>query len=176
MNEMIQPLQGSTAANLRVAFDNAFAEPYAAQHRATTDYVSIRLGEHTHALALSEIAGLYSRVAIVPCPSPIPELMGLAGFRGALVPVYDLGALLGHAPAAGRWLALLADRSVALAFDAFEEHFRVDTADIVVTPANGRHHIHTIARGGERAWPVIDLASLVGALRQRAARAIPKKE
>ncbi len=176
MNDLAQPVRTSSAADLRAAFDSAFAAPYAAQHRATTDYVAIRLGGHVHAVALNEIAGLYSRIAIVPCPSPLPELLGLAGFRGALVPVYDLAALLGHPPVAGRWLALLADRSVALAFDEFEEHFRVDTADLAVTPSNGRHHIHTIARSGEHAWPVIDLASLVGALRQRAARAIPKKE
>jgi purine-binding chemotaxis protein CheW len=176
MNGMAPALQQSTASDLRAAFDGAFAAPYAAQHQATTDYVAIRLGGHVHALALGEIAGLHTNIAFVPCPSPIPELMGLAGFRGALVPVYDLGALLGQPSVAGRWLALVADRSVAFAFDEFEAHFRVTSADIVITPANGRHHIHTIARNGEHAWPVIDLASLVSALRQRAARAIPKKE
>ncbi len=176
MNEAAETAGRSSAAQLRAAFDSAFAAPYAAQHGTTADYIALRLGEDIYALALSEIAGLHSRVTIVPCPSPIAELMGLAGFRGALVPVYDLSVLLGHPPVTGRWLALTADRSVALAFDEFVDHFRIETTAIASAAGADRHHIHSIARYGEHTSPIVDLASLVGALRQRAARANPKRE
>ena len=58
----------------------------------------------------------------------MPALLGLAGFRGSLVPVYDFASLLGYPARARRragW-SPCGDTGVALAFDAFEAHARVD--------------------------------------------------
>ncbi len=169
-------LQPANAATMRDAFDRAFAEPIPGSPPPLADFIAIRLGDDLHALRIPEIDGLRSGVAIVPVPSPIPELMGIAGFRGTLVPVYDLPALLGYPAASGRWLALVGDRSVAFAFDHFEEHFRIDASAATEAVSARGHFVHVVARSGEQVWPVIDLPALVAALRQRAASFIPKKE
>ncbi len=166
------------AAELRRAFDESFAAPVAGAPPATTDFISIRLGADALALRVSEIDALRADIIVVPVPSPVPEFTGVAGFRGKLTPVYDLGALLGYPSTTGRWIALVAGRSVGFAFDQFEEHFRIESSAAAVgSSGNGRdRHIHSIARRGEQAWPIVDLVSLVAALRQRGANAISKQE
>ena len=65
------------------------------------------------AFRLAEIAGVAVDRKLTSLPSPVPELLGLAGLRGRLVPVYSLTALLGGTPegTAGRWLVLDCGRS-----------------------------------------------------------------
>lgn len=167
----------SRAEQLRQAFDQSFTLPVAASPPPVVDLISVRLGADVLALRVSEINALRADVTVTPVPSPVKELIGIAGFGGTLTPVYDLPALLGYATTSGRWLALVADRSVALAFDQFEEHFRVEA--ISIAPLVGRpheRHINSIARKAERAWPIVDLASLVTTLKHRAAGANSKKE
>jgi chemotaxis signal transduction protein len=68
-------------------------------------------------------------------PGPLPELLGIVGLRGAIVPVYDLRLLLGHTPAGPpRWLVLAAGGQVALAFDHLEGHIVVAADAIVAEP------------------------------------------
>jgi purine-binding chemotaxis protein CheW len=110
------------AASLRAAFDRGFAEPAAVAGRAE-GFLAIRAGEHSRAVRLAEVAAIHADRRIVPLPSPSPSLLGLAGFRGAILPVYDLCALLGtSSPAPPRWLIVAAAAAVAFAFDAFDGH------------------------------------------------------
>ena len=97
------------AAELARAFAAGFARAPEAASRALIDLLAIRLGDAPHALRLAQVAGLYARRAIVPLPSSLPELLGLVSLRAAIVPVYDLAALLGRpAQQAPRWLVLAA--------------------------------------------------------------------
>ncbi len=166
----------SRAGQLRQAFDQSFALPVAGNPPPTVDLISVRLGTDLLALRVSEINDLRADATVVPVPSPVRELMGIAGLGGTLMPVYDLPALVGYPPTSGRWLAVVAGRSVAFAFDKFEEHFRVEPASIapIAGHANDRH-IHSIARSVDRAWPIIDLLSLVASLTHRAANATLKE-
>ncbi|HEX4298913.1 MAG TPA: chemotaxis protein CheW [Devosia sp.] len=157
------------AAQLRREFDQSFALPAVGGKRPTVEFISVRLGSDTLALRVGEINRLLANAVVTPVPSPIGELRGIAGIGGKLVPVYDLAALLGQPSTAGHWLVLAADRSIAFAFDQFEQHFRVDAAEIAPDPRPDRDfHIHSVARSADRTWSIIDLVSLAAAVKQRA--------
>ena len=85
------------AAALRAAFDRSFAEAADAGRAPHLDFLAIRVAGDPYALRLSEVASLHVDSKRVRAPSLLPELSGLASFRGVLTPVYDLAALLGYA-------------------------------------------------------------------------------
>jgi chemotaxis signal transduction protein len=131
-------------------------------------------------MRLSEIAGLFADRKITRVPGSKAALLGIAGFRGALVPAYSLRALLGlSGTQAPRWLAIAAAAPVAFAFDAFEGHLRV-SADAIM-PRQSRGEIKGFApnfiRADDLARPVIDLSAAVAALgASETASAAPSKE
>jgi purine-binding chemotaxis protein CheW len=167
----------SRATEFREAFDRSFAEPVQTGIRETIDLILFRVGGAMHAIRIAEISGLYADVKITPCPSAIVELRGLAGFRGTLTPVYDLAALLGYKMSPARWIVLAKDRAVALAFDAFESHFRVEPAGIASQQSSSAsRHVHEIARQADAAWPIVDIHSVVVAIKARTAATSSHKE
>jgi purine-binding chemotaxis protein CheW len=122
----IVPLR-SRATELREAFDASFAEAPTGVREPTAGLLAVRLlavriGATPAAIRLRDIAGLHADKVVTAFPGSPPELLGLAGFRGAVVPVYDLGVLLG-APGTGqpRWCVVAAGRPpVAFAFHHFD--------------------------------------------------------
>jgi len=44
---------------------------------------------------MAEVSGLFADKKVTRLPSPVSELSGIAGLRGAVLPVYDLAMLLG---------------------------------------------------------------------------------
>jgi chemotaxis signal transduction protein len=116
---------------LRSAFDQTFAAPARGRVEDLVSLLTIDIGNHPFALRTAELSGLVADRRVVPVPSRRPELLGLIGLRGTLVPVFDLARLLGvprHDPEP-RWLAL-ADREnpVAFAFDRLEGYIDVPPA------------------------------------------------
>ena len=89
------------ADRLRQEFDRAFAQPLGGVEQTWDTLISIRVREDPFALRLSEIAGLFVDRAVTPMPTPFLDLLGVTGFRGAVIPVFDLGAILGYAAATG---------------------------------------------------------------------------
>lgn len=120
-------------AELRRDFDRSFAEPPSAGKSASHDLLAIRLDEQHFALRLPDIAGLFADKKITPVPGAGGFLLGIAGFRGVIAPVYDLQGLLG-CPAVRnpRWLVMAASASVGFAFAAFDGQLRVPAS--AVTP------------------------------------------
>jgi hypothetical protein len=113
------------AQSLRQEFDRGFAAPPRAARAAHEDLLSLRIGTESCALRLMEIAGLFVDKIIMPVPGGAAAALGLAGFRGALVAVYDLPVLLGHPRStAPRWLVTLKRDAIALAFEHYEGHLR----------------------------------------------------
>src|SRR5882757_7001907 len=113
------------AQELRRDFDRSFADPPRADTAAQEDLLAIRLGAQGFAMRLSEIAGLFADKKVTRVPSANSALLGIAGFRGAIVPVYDLQTLLGHSDGqTPRWLVIAAAAPVALAFTTFESQLR----------------------------------------------------
>jgi len=168
------------AAALRRAFDRSFAAPLDGETRDTVDLVAIRVGEDPYALRMSDIAELHMDVKTTPCPGPLAELLGIAGFRGALVPVYDLAALLGSVPSGRSWTVMSRNRQVAFAFTGFEGQLRLDPTTITRNAsddaAESRASILEIARHNGRVWPIIEIPSLVAAIRMRLPSALASKE
>jgi chemotaxis signal transduction protein len=148
-------------AGLRADFDRSFAEP-ARQH--ATEYaelLAIHAGGRPYALRLSQASGVHCDRPVTPLPGPQAALLGVAGFSGAIVPVYDLAALLGHpVPERPRWLVLAAGSPpLALAFHDLDGHVRVP-ASIIVGEADGDARRDVLLGmvplpGGTR--PIVDL-------------------
>ncbi len=159
-----------TAATLKREFDGAFAA-LPSSIAATEDFLAIRVAGDRYAVALAEVAGLHADRKVVPLPSRAPDLLGVAGLRGVLAPVYDLRLLLGYAGGSTpRWLLLTRADSVGLAFDQFEAHLRVDRAE-GSRPAgeHARRHLRgtvlaVFSDGTSELLPVIDVASLLAAI------------
>jgi purine-binding chemotaxis protein CheW len=158
------------AAELARAFDSSFARAPDHDARAQIDVLAIRLGAAPHALRLAQLAGLYARRAIAPLPSAVPELLGLVSLRAAIVPVYDLAALLGRpAQQAPRWLVLAAAAPVALAFDALDGYRRLPPEAIVTGPGEaGAERGPELARVDEALRPMVDLRAVLARIAVRA--------
>ncbi|HEY8943537.1 MAG TPA: chemotaxis protein CheW, partial [Polyangiaceae bacterium] len=123
-----------------------------------------------YALRLTEVAGLFTSRRITRLPGPLPELLGLAGFRGVIVPVYDLPRLLGYGalPSAPGALVLTdTSPAVALAFEATPEHFTVRPAEVVPDETVGKAVRGAVAYRGLM-HPILDVPALVAAIRARA--------
>jgi len=114
------------AARLRQDFDRAFAEPPARAEVPSEEFLAIRVRGEAQALRLADVGRLLRLQALTRYAAPAQAWLGLHGVADGVVPVYDLGVLLGHAPAdaAPGWMAVCAGAPVALAFDAFDGQFR----------------------------------------------------
>lgn len=165
------------ADGLRQAFDRSFALARNAEPAPVDDLLAIRLGDDPYLLRVSGITGLFADRRVTPLPGPVAELLGVAGFRGAVVPVYDLRLLLGY-PGGGspRWLVLLDGAApVGLTFERFDGHLQLPRAAITacdhVDPAH--RHIHEIAATAEGTCPVIHLPSLLDVITRRSRSGLP---
>ena len=123
---------------LREDFDRSFAEPARSHDVEHVELLTVRAGGRPYAIRLSQTSGLHPDRPVTPLPGPLPALLGLAGFAGTAVPIYDLAALLGHrVTERPRWLVLAIGRPpLGLAFHELDGHVRVD-ADAIVGEAGG---------------------------------------
>lgn len=165
----------SPALRLRHEFDQGFAQPARTASALMQDLLVIRVGGDSYVVRLGQVVGLVPRQKIVALPSPVPELLGVAGLRGGVVPIYSLGALLGYRVGAETppWTVLMGPNLLGLAFDKFEGHLRVLPADVATEQRDGaRPHVPEIARTAHRTFGVIDLLSVRRAVevKARAAR------
>jgi chemotaxis signal transduction protein len=159
----------SMAADLRRAFNQAFADPPRPAIPETEDLLAIRIAGDPYALRVSELSGLVSNRKVVPFPSTRTELIGLAGIRATLVPIYGLSALLGYgSPAPStRWVALCGGADpVGLAFEELEGFLRVLRADLFATEAfdSSKHHLSEIVRIGSGTRRIVDTRSSIRAI------------
>lgn len=161
----------SRAAQMRRAFDQAFAHPPLARAEGGESFLAIRLGADAYAVRLSEVAELFKDRTIVRMPSRRNDFLGLAGLRGGIVPVYSLRDLLGYPVTneTARWLLLVAPgHSVAFTVDQFEGHLRVDRSQILPAPGNAiRAHLREVARVNDEPRPIISLGSVLEGLQER---------
>jgi chemotaxis signal transduction protein len=167
------------AAELRRAFDADFARPLTSESTVFVDLVAIRVGDASYALRLSEISGLFASRKIEWLPTSVPGLLGLTGLRGALLPVYDLGSLLGAppGPSDSHWIVVTADKTVGLVFDDCEGHQRVPREDIFSKESNGRErHVREVVRLRGTTRPMVSVASVLAEIVRRVTSTAPRKE
>jgi chemotaxis signal transduction protein len=169
------------ASDMRRAFDLGFAMPPADVAGEVVDVLAIRVAGEPYAIRLLEIGALIADRKIVPLPSSAPDLLGLAGIRGGLVPVFGLASILGHGQGGdgARWMVIHgAHEPIALAFSELEGHLRLPRADIhaAEAPRADRPYLREVAHtpGGIRA--VIDVPLLVAAIHDRPGRERPGPE
>jgi len=166
----------SKAAELRQAFDRSFARAADADRPPSEDLLAIRVGGDAFAVRFAEVAGVFVDCKLAPLPGSAPQLIGLTALKGRVLPVYDLGALLGYpaAAAARSWL-VAAGAPVALAFDRFDGHLRV--AREAVTPRRSadanQPFVDEAVRTERLIRPIIRVASVVKAIESLARRARP---
>jgi chemotaxis signal transduction protein len=162
------------AAELRRSFDESFAAAAETVTADVEDLLGLRVGGDAYAVRLGEITALLPERKIVALPSPIPELLGLAGLRGGIVPVYSLRALLGYGAGTERtaWIILAgAEPLVGLAFDQFEGHLRIARSQIAVrSDAASRAHVAETAQVEGALRGLIGVRSMVATIQERVAR------
>jgi chemotaxis signal transduction protein len=157
------PRLGARAALLRDQFDRGFAEPIVTAAAVTQDFLALSVDGVSFALRLIEIAGLHVDRKVTRVPSSDAALLGVAGFRGLVLPVYGLGAVLGRPAAAmPRWLVVARAAAVALAFDGFDGYHRIG-ADAVGAPAGGADQpfIKDFVAIGSITRPILHLPSVL---------------
>jgi purine-binding chemotaxis protein CheW len=158
------------ARDLRETFDASFARPPDAEDGLRERLIGIRIGSEPHALRLADIAGVFADRTITAVPSRRQSLLGIAGARGTVVPVFDLGALVGYPARAAklRWLVIAARQRVGFAFDAFDGYLAV-AATAIVRAREGTTHVREVARADDQLRPIILLDSVFAALERKEA-------
>jgi hypothetical protein len=163
---------------LREAFDRSFTAAAEVGGALHVDFLAIKIAGDAYAVRLSEVASLHADCAPVTAPSLLPELLGIAGFRAVLTPIYDLGALLGYG--AGRptkWLAIAqGSLPIGFAFDGFDAHLRVPLDQITAEQTGAAAHIRGAVRAGGAPLPLLHLPSVVEGIAQRIKALGPSQE
>lgn len=167
-------------ADMRRAFDQSFAVPHIGQSESLERIIRIRLAGERFVIRTGHIVGLAKAKRIVPLPSRVPEMLGLAGIRGTLVPVFDLAGLLKLKSRASTpsWLALInCEVCIALGFDEFHGQEDLTPASLYADESHiPRRHVQLLARIGSSVQPVIDVPSILEVIRKNAGLSGPGKE
>lgn len=163
----------ATALEFRKAFDKGYAlPPPALASEQMESLLAIRLAGDPYAIRVSQITGLVADKKVIVVPSPIPWLLGMAGIRGTLVPVYSLASVvcndrdMGHA----RWLAVYErEEPVGLAFSDFEGYLKVLSTQICPAGQNHaiREHVQDAVRTGEVVRAIVNIPSVVETIKRR---------
>jgi purine-binding chemotaxis protein CheW len=169
VNDLSPGLSGR-AAQLRLGFDRSFAEPLRAEGTSTEDFLAVSIASASYAIRCAEISGLIADKTITRVPTNAVSLLGLGGFRGAVLPVHSLAALLGHPQIeTPRWVVIAADLPIALAFESLEGNFRIGRDRIAPREADetGRPFVREFLREREHVWAILHLPSILETVRTR---------
>jgi chemotaxis signal transduction protein len=168
---------------MREAFDRSFSEPAALQGAPGERILLVRVAGHAYAMRMTEVSAVVADRKLVTVPSPVLDLLGLAGIRGSLVAVYGLSSLLGHGPSTGggRWIAVCqAGEPVGLSFGELDGQLSVRADRILLAGAPGDsgdgQHIRYLVETDDGVRPLIAVPALLEAIRQRCDRARAAKE
>lgn len=176
------PSIASKLSELRNAFDRERALPLSSNtEQVTENLLAVRLDRSAYAIRVSEITGIAINRRIVGLPTRVSGLLGLAGVRGTLVPVYSLAALLGHdlEREQSRWLALCeTDECFGLAFAELEGYLQIPVAHIYPAQQNETSiaHVTHVVQTADGARAVISVPLLAKTIQERCGgRSVPKE-
>lgn len=181
---------------IRAAFDASFAVAPAGPPADDVPLLTIRVANDVVALRVHETLGLLKAGKIVAVPSRRPELLGVTGVRGAVIPVYSLARLTGRGEGeTPRWIVLAlcppagradgpgagaeqsgAGARVGLAFAEFQGHVRVPPGAIhAATSARDRASVSGVVELAGQMRPILDVVALVRAATGASDRAADQK-
>ena len=172
------PLDVSTRiAAAREAFDMAFALPEVPPAPAREGALEIGVGPDRYVLRLSQLDGVFVDRPVTTLPGAAKGFLGVVALGTAVLPAWDLRVLLGYAPGSRpRWLASLARRTVALAFDSCSGHLHPDTGAFgLAAPGASSIVRETVAWKGSL-LPVLDVESILRVIGSLVAPGSARKE
>ena len=182
--ESMDSTEGNKAAQLRHAFDGMFALPPSPATPENEDLLMIRVAGDPFAIRLGDIAEIVTDRSIVAVPAVTPDLLGLAGIHGGIVPVFGLSSILGYGPDPGSpcWMILCgAEEPIALAFSDFEGYLRLPASALhadenVRAPREQVKYVNQVASTPNGARAVISMALIMATIRNRISQHRPTKE
>ena len=185
MNQLLNDsIEGNKAAQLRQAFDRTFALPPALVSPEVEDLLTIRVAGDPYAIRLLDIAEIFTGRIVVSVPAVTPDLLGLAGIHGGIVPVFSLSSILGYVPDPGspRWMILCgSEEPIALAFSDFEGYLRLPMSALHADE-NFREkredvkYVSQVANTPDGVRAVISIALIMATIRNRISQHRPTKE
>lgn len=160
------PLEQTLEA-LRREFDAAFSVPGKPGQAETIRLFLLRAGGNRYAVRAAQTSGILPRPAITALPGARAELLGIAGVRGRLVPVFSLAALQGDRPVGSeRWLLLHdGDEPLAFAAEAFDGQVEVAPDAISATEGVGGYGIASVVEAGGCRRGLLELDAIAASLR-----------
>ena len=155
------------AREMRRDFDSSFALRPAAAGVAKIELLAISVAANRFALRLSDVTGIYADKKITRVPGAAPSMLGIAGFRGSISPIYDLARLMSQPHSQmPRWLVVARAAPIAIAFDGFDGQLRL-AADAIKPQQSRDAHSFTreFAQTDSGLRPIIDLQSVIEAIK-----------
>jgi chemotaxis signal transduction protein len=171
----------SMVLELRRAFDLSFASPPLQVSQEVEDLLMIRVAGDPYAIRLRDIAGIVAKRKVIPIPAAALDLLGLAGVRGGIVPVFGLSSILGYreAPDPPPWMVLSgALEPIALAFSEFEGYLRLPKSALHASENlhSARPYVTDVASTDAGVRAVIHVPLVVATIRERVGHPRPVKE
>jgi len=155
------------ARELGREFDRSFSLPPSIDTTAKIELLAIRVGANPFALRLSDVAGIYADKKITRVAGAAPAMLGIAGFRGAIAPIYDLARLMGQPQSqAPRWLVVARTEPIGIAFDGFDGQLRL-VADAIKSQqsADARGYTKELAHTDSGLRQIVDLQFVIEAIK-----------
>jgi purine-binding chemotaxis protein CheW len=139
---------------LRKNFDDTFAHaPAVASPQA--EMLVFSVGGSDRAVRLGQIASVSRNPGTVAIPARAEAFLGVAGMRGAVVPVFSLAELLGVPDTGSDWLLMVrggtTQETIAFACEAIRGYVRVE---------EDKNRTAEVVKVGTEYYPVVDLHAL----------------
>lgn len=158
------------AIELRTAFDRSFALPPHQETLEVDDLLAVRVSGDLYAIRLRDISGVVARRTIVAVPAAAPGLLGVAGIRGDIVPVFSLSSFLGYGDdhEAPTWTVLCGgEHPIALGFAELEGYLRLPRSAVHADEASQgkRNYVKDVVATETAARPVIAVPNIITDIR-----------
>jgi len=185
MNQMLNnSIEVNHAALLQHDFDRSFALPQSLASPELEDLLTLRVAGDSFAIRLLDVVEIVTGRSVVSVPTVTPDLLGLAGIRGGIVPVFSLSSSLGYGPdpVVPRWLILCgSEEPIALAFSDFDGYLRLPISALHADEnfRGTREHmkyVNQIASTPDGVRAVISIPLIMATIRNRISHHRPTKE
>lgn len=155
---------------LRRAFDESYALPLKEEGLAQVKVLTVMVAGRPVVLRLDALRGVHHRRRIVPVRGGFPEVIGLSGLNGEIVPVYDTAQLLGIGTGSRhwQWWALAKHpEPVGFAFERLEGYAALPETAFTHATDGAEPFVDAYVNGPQGLLRVIDLERLVRSILAR---------